>query len=457
MVWKKVNNSDAGDSSHFGGDDIDKISETFNAGTQTDPINIKDENLYVVDPSDTSKKIRFDAGGITSSQTRVITLPDADITVASTTAASTSVAGLMSAADKTKLDAIEASATADQTDAEIRTAVENATDSNVFTDADHTKLNGIEASADVTDATNVDAAGAVMNSDTTTAGMSFVVDEDNMASSLDTKVPTQQSVKAYVDSAVASNVTLKGDYNASTDSPSLDDGSPIAGILAGDHYVVSVAGNFFSEAVQVGDSIIAKQDSPTTAAHWITVNNNMVTPIVTANIADDAVTLAKMAPGTDGNLITYDANGDPAYVTTGTSGQVLTSNGAGAAPTFQAAAEASPLTTKGDVYVYGSGNTRLPVGTDGQVLKADSSTATGLVWGTGGGGATATHAYTATTSTSYRGTGTSGTGIDVGTAVGTEASGVGEREIYIRKIDANNEGVFTVIHKNGTAVEVQIA
>ena len=49
--------------------------------------------------------------------------------------------------DGTKLDAIEASATADQTNAEIRTAVEAATDSNVFTDADHTKLNGIETSA----------------------------------------------------------------------------------------------------------------------------------------------------------------------------------------------------------------------------------------------------------------------------------------------------------------------
>ena len=60
--------------------------------------------------------------------------------MASTTAASTSVAGLMSAADKTKLDAIEASATVDQTDAEIRTAVGNATDSNVFTDANVTTL-----------------------------------------------------------------------------------------------------------------------------------------------------------------------------------------------------------------------------------------------------------------------------------------------------------------------------
>jgi hypothetical protein len=55
-------------------------------------------------------------------------------------------------ADHTKLNAIEASATADQTDAEIKAAVEAATDSNVFTDADHTKLNGIEtlATADQT-------------------------------------------------------------------------------------------------------------------------------------------------------------------------------------------------------------------------------------------------------------------------------------------------------------------
>ncbi len=67
--------------------------------------------------------------------------------------------------------------------------------------ADGSKLDGIEASADVTDATNVDAAGAVMNSDTSTASMSFVIDEDNMSSNSATKVPTQQSVKAYVDAS----------------------------------------------------------------------------------------------------------------------------------------------------------------------------------------------------------------------------------------------------------------
>lgn len=60
-------------------------------------------------------------------------------------------------------------------------------------------LINVEDGADVTDATNVDAAGAVMNTDASTASMSFVIDEDDMASDSATKVPTQQSVKAYVD------------------------------------------------------------------------------------------------------------------------------------------------------------------------------------------------------------------------------------------------------------------
>ncbi len=94
---------------------------------------------------------------------------------------------------------VEDGATGDQTDAEIKTAYENNSDTNAFTDTEKSKLAAIEASADVTDSTNVDAAGAVMNSDSTTASMSFVVDEDNMSSDSATKVPTQQSVKAYVD------------------------------------------------------------------------------------------------------------------------------------------------------------------------------------------------------------------------------------------------------------------
>ena len=63
-------------------------------------------------------------------------------------------------ADHTKLNGIEASATADQSDSEIKTAYENNSDTNAFTDADHTKLDGIEASA-TADQTNAEIRVAV--------------------------------------------------------------------------------------------------------------------------------------------------------------------------------------------------------------------------------------------------------------------------------------------------------
>ena len=61
------------------------------------------------------------------------------------------------------------------------------------------------------------------------------------------------------------------------------------------------------------------------------------TALVTDDIADDAVTLSKIASGTDGELITWDASGNPAAVGAGTSGHFLKSQGAGSVPVFAAA------------------------------------------------------------------------------------------------------------------------
>ena len=65
--------------------------------------------------------------------------------------------------------------------------------------------------------------------------------------------------------------------------------------------------------------------------------------ITTAKVTDNAITLAKMASGTDGNIISYDASGNPVAVATGSSGQVLTSAGAGAVPSFQALASGGKI------------------------------------------------------------------------------------------------------------------
>ena len=70
-----------------------------------------------------------------------------------------------------------------------------------------------------------------------------------------------------------------------------------------------------------------------------------LTQVKTSGIADDAVTQDKVAndaiditeikSGTDGELITYDASGNPAKVGAGNDGQVLTSQGAGNVPQFE--------------------------------------------------------------------------------------------------------------------------
>ncbi len=49
-----------------------------------------------------------------------------------------------------------------------------------------------------------------------------------------------------------------------------------------------------------------------------------------------------------------------------------------------------PITTKGDLMVFGSSITRLPVGTNGQVLTADSTQTLGVKWAAGGGGGSQT-------------------------------------------------------------------
>ena len=52
------------------------------------------------------------------------------------------------------------------------------------------------------------------------------------------------------------------------------------------------------------------------------------------------IPIALLADGTDGNIISFDASGNPVAVATGNSGQVFTSAGAGSPPAFAAAAAA---------------------------------------------------------------------------------------------------------------------
>ena len=89
------------------------------------------------------------------------------------------------------------------------------------------------------------------------------------------------------------------------------------------------------------------------------VNTPADNSVATAKIQDNAINLAKMAGGTDGQIITYDASGDPVAVGPGTDGQVLTSTGAGAPPAFEAVSAGFTqgteiATTSGTAITFGS-------------------------------------------------------------------------------------------------------
>ncbi len=90
---------------------------------------------------------------ITSDAIRNGTIVDADISSSAAIAgsklavATTSAAGAMSAADKTKLDGIAAGAGATLTGAQIKSAYEGESNTNAFTDAEKSKLSGIETGA----------------------------------------------------------------------------------------------------------------------------------------------------------------------------------------------------------------------------------------------------------------------------------------------------------------------
>ena len=116
--------------------------------------------------------------------------------------------GAFADGDKTKLDGIEAGATADQTAGEIKTAYESNSDTNAFTDAEKTKLSGIEAGADVTDTVNVTAAGALMDSEVTNLAQVKAFDSSDYATSAQGALA--DSAVQPNDSPTFGNITVTG-------------------------------------------------------------------------------------------------------------------------------------------------------------------------------------------------------------------------------------------------------
>lgn len=93
-------------------------------------------------------------------------------------------------------------------------------------------------------------------------------------------------------------------------------------------------------------------------------------------------------PAAAGDLVTYDSNAaSVAILSVGSNGQVLTADStAHKGMKWADAAAGSPLTTKGDILGHSTVDARVPIGTNGQVLTADSGQALGLKWADPSGG-----------------------------------------------------------------------
>jgi hypothetical protein len=160
-----------------------------------------------------------------------------------------------------------------------------------------------------------------------------------------------------------------------------------------------------------------------------TTNYGWDTPDDTDLVKDGAAairTLGSSIDTTTKNLNPETTLGDLAYrsatanvktrLALGSAGQVLRVNSGGNAPEWATTADQTPLTTKGDLFGFDTADARIPIGTNGHILTADSTQSLGLKWAAPAGGGKvlqvvqATYAtQTVITSTSYTDSGLSAT------------------------------------------------
>ena len=165
-----------------------------------------------------------------------------------------------------------------------------------------------------------------------------------------------------------SNVILKTDSQSALYYQNLDIVTPGNTVTKKYNFTTALFETITNPVSGTVTSITAS--SPLTGG-TITTSGTIGIPAAT-NIVDGYIT--KEA------FVTF-TNKENSLPTVPVDGYVLSSTTAGARSWIpMTSGSLSPLTTKGDLYTFSTVNTRLPIGTDGQILTANSSVPEGLSW-----------------------------------------------------------------------------
>lgn len=223
---------------------------------------------------------------ITNSAGTGITLPSA----------TTTLAGLLSAADKVKLNSIAANANnyshptinpgAHPFTTELTTGLQVLSQLVVNTEGHVTTVKGRNLTA-------ADIASVMINDS---------INNGTVSTWSSNKIYTE--VQAAIASAQTGALQYKGDYNPVTNSPAITT-APL-NVKEGWTYVVSVAGTFAGQDVEAGDMIIAKINAPlAVSSNWQIVNKNIPAIVAATTVVSGLVRLAtnaETATGTANNI-----------------------------------------------------------------------------------------------------------------------------------------------------------
>ncbi len=392
-------------------------NKTLSASTITNPvITVQDTNLTIQDNLDNTKLAKFQASGITTATTRTFTFPDETGTLTLNAGSQVLTNKTIDGDLNTITDLALTSLKTNLTDANKFLVRDNSgivisntktvpggdvvgtTDSQSLTNKILNNTNSIDVrdgnffiqssintsrqvrfdATDVPNSTTItlttpSTSGVITTNAATQTLQNKTLDNTNIVTVKDTNLTIQDDA----DTTKQGKFQASGITTATTRTYTLPDETGTLTLNAGSQVLtnktISNANNTIN-GFSNNHAIISSGTGQLTSEAQLAITRGG-TGQSTATAAFNA-----LAPTTTkGDLITRDTSNN-IRIPVGTNGQILTADSTLAAGIKWATPSSVPVTTKGDIFGYSTVPDRVPVGTNGQLLVADSTSATGLTW-----------------------------------------------------------------------------